>query len=188
MGNLRSVERAVRHLGFDCEVRPEVGSTDRLIIPGVGAFGAAMDRIRHQAASIQQHAASGRPLLGICLGQQMLFDRSEEHGDHRGLGLIPGSVRFLPVHAGIKVPHIGWNGLEPANGSVWPTADENQGQVYFVHSLYTECDDLSDVAAWTEHGIRFASAVRRNNVWGCQFHPEKSGEVGLAILREFLVC
>lgn len=188
MGNLRSVDRAIRHLGFDCRISGEVGDASKLVIPGVGAFGAAIARLQPQVEAIRDFAKSGMPLLGICLGQQLLFESSEELGEHCGLGLIPGRVRYLPAGAGTKVPHVGWNELIPANNNLWPTSGQAQGQVYFVHSLYTDCTDNAHVAAWTEHGIRFPSAVRHDNIWGCQFHPEKSGEVGLSILREFLAC
>ena len=126
--------------------------------------------------------------MGICLGQQLLFDRSEEQGDHEGLGLISGSVRYIPGNLGLKVPHIGWSPLTylHANGLC---AEGNTGeQVYFVHSLYTQCDDPTDIAATAEYGIEFAAAVQRENIWGTQFHPEKSSAVGLRILKNFLLC
>jgi len=147
-----------------------------------------MSRLHPLVEDIRRFAASGQPLLGICLGQQLLFDLSEEMGHHRGLGIVPGRVKYLPALNGIKVPHIGWNEIAPANHETWPASTIPSGQVYFVHSLYTDCENPKHVAAWTDHGVRFPSAIRRENVWGCQFHPEKSGEVGLAILREFLEC
>jgi glutamine amidotransferase len=188
MGNLRSVQKAVEFLGFTCRVSGEVGDCEKLIIPGVGAFGAAMQRIAPLAEAIRSYANSGRPLLGICLGQQLLFDRSEEMGSYEGLGLIPGEVKYLPRDAGVKVPHVGWSPLHvvKADGIAGPV--EEGEQVYFVHSLYTECADRGDVAAEAQYAIRFAAAVQRNNVWGTQFHPEKSGNVGLRILNGFLAC
>jgi glutamine amidotransferase len=186
MGNLRSVERAVRYLGFYPEVRSDVGVPSHLILPGVGAFGAAMRRLKPLEPDIVAFAAAGGPLLGICLGQQLLMQQSEELGDHRGLGLVPGRVRYLPRTPNIKVPHMGWNDLEPQTS--WPGSAAQGRQVFFVHSLYTDCDSAADVASWTHHGLRFPSAIRKDNIWGCQFHPEKSGEAGLDILREFLSC
>jgi len=188
VGNLGSVRRAIEHLGFECAIQPHLDGADRLIIPGVGAFGAAMERIAPMAGAIRRYAEDGKPLLGICLGQQLLFEDSEELGNHRGLGLMRGKVRYFPANTGLKVPHIGWN--EP----VWQS-DTGLGrgaapgdQTYFVHSLVTECSDPDDVAATTTYGIEFASAVMHRNIWATQFHPEKSGDVGLRILRNFLEC
>jgi imidazole glycerol-phosphate synthase subunit HisH len=188
MGNLRSVEKAVQHLGFSCSVQPHLKGADRLIIPGVGAFGAAMERLLPMRDEIRDYANSGRPLLGICLGQQLLFDRSEELGDHDGLGLIPGVVKYLPGSLGIKVPHIGWSALDITQEDGLATGLHRGEQVYFVHSLYTECANKSDVAAITTYGIEFPAAVQSGNIWGTQFHPEKSGPVGLRILQNFLQC
>lgn len=186
MGNLGSVARAVRHLGFECSVQPDLHGATRLIIPGVGAFGAAMERIAPLSGEVRAFAASGRPLLGICLGQQVLFETSEEHGSHRGLGLVPGRVMYFPRNSSLKVPHIGWNELAWTRQDGLAQGALQGEQTYFVHSLVTECEDPADVAATTDYGIRFASAVMRGNVWGTQFHPEKSGDVGLRILRNFL--
>lgn len=188
MGNLKSVERAIAHLGFPCRVQTSLEGAERLIVPGVGAFGAAMERLDPLASDIRAFAASGRPLLGICLGQQLLFEESEELGHHRGLGLLPGTVRYFPLDLGHKVPHMGWNTLRPSPSCPLFAGLAEGDQVYFVHSLVTVCRDPSDVAATTTYGIEFASAVQRGNVWGTQFHPEKSGEVGLRILRNFLTC
>lgn len=188
MGNLGSVVRAVRHLGFECEIRPNLEGAEKLIVPGVGAFGAAMERIGPLADQIRRFASQGRPILGICLGQQLFFEESEEIGTHRGLGLLRGRVRYFPEGLGVKVPHIGWN------APVWNRSDglaeggKSGDQTYFVHSLITECADPADIAATTNHGVEFVSAVMRDNVWATQFHPEKSGDVGLRILRNFLQC
>jgi glutamine amidotransferase len=189
MGNLRSVEKAVAHLGFPVRVLDEVPEdTERLIVPGVGAFGAAMERLASRREAIREFAASGKPLLGICLGQQLLFDWSEEHGRHEGLGLLRGSVRYLPRDMGLKVPHMGWSPLT-VRIPEGPMAKLGSGEhVFFVHSLHTVCEDPHDVVATAEYGLPFAAAVRRENVWGTQFHPEKSGDVGLRILRSFLEC
>lgn len=188
MGNLRSVEKAVEFLGFECAVQSNLKGASKLIIPGVGAFGAAMERIAHMAAEIRAFANSGGPLLGICLGQQLLFESSEELGAHEGLGLIAGHVRYLPQDCGLKVPQIGWNEALFRPNSKLGRGVCPDDQVYFVHSLVTDCDDPADVAATTCYGTDFASAVERGNIWGTQFHPEKSGDVGLGILRNFLEC
>ena len=188
MGNLGSVARAVRHLDYECNVQPNLDGASKLIIPGVGAFGAAMERIRPLSDSILGFAKKGKPLLGICLGQQLLFEESEEIGSHQGLGLLRGKVKYFPPNMNLKVPHIGWNELAWTASGGLASGSLNGDQVYFVHSLYTDCAEPSDVAAWTSYGIEFASAVMRGNVWGTQFHPEKSGEVGLRILRSFLEC
>ncbi|HVL39580.1 MAG TPA: imidazole glycerol phosphate synthase subunit HisH [Fimbriimonadaceae bacterium] len=188
MGNLRSVERAVRHLGFDCVIQPHLKGARRLILPGVGAFGAAMQRLEPLSGEIGAFVADGSPLLGICLGQQLLFQESEEHGRSTGLSLLPGTVRYLPPDRGLKVPHIGWNGLVPSFESRLMKGVAEGEAVYFVHSLYTACADPSDVAAEAEYIVPFAAAVERENVFGVQFHPEKSGETGLKILRNFLQC
>jgi imidazole glycerol-phosphate synthase subunit HisH len=147
-----------------------------------------MERLRPLKDEIRAFAAAGNPLLGICLGQQLLFDVSEEMGEHVGLGLVPGRVRYLPGGPGLKVPHMGWSALTPAAKADVCKEVHKGEQVYFVHSLYTSCDDLADVAATAEHGIQFPAAVQRDNVWGVQFHPEKSGDVGLRILKSFVEC
>lgn len=188
MGNLRSVEKAIHAIGFECLVQPDLRGADKLVIPGVGAFGAAMEKIGPLADEIRQFAADGKPLLGICLGQQLLFDGSDEHGRNDGLGLIPGWVKYLPTDAGLKVPHIGWSGLDYREGSWISEGGTNGEEVYFVHSLYTDCADDSHVAATASYGIEFPAAVQRDNVWGTQFHPEKSSAVGMRILKRFLSC
>lgn len=188
MGNIRSVQKALERLGADCQVRPDLTGADKLLLPGVGAFGAAMERLRPLREEIRAFAASGQPVMGICLGQQLLFDRSEELGEHEGLGLIPGRVRYLPSDKGLKVPHMGWSPLHKVDGQGLNAHLSEGEQVYFVHSLYTDCEEVRDVAAFAEYGVRFPAMVRRGNVWGAQFHPEKSGEVGLRILRSFVEC
>jgi glutamine amidotransferase len=188
MGNLRSVEKAVQFLGYTCVTQTSVKGADKLIIPGVGAFGAAMTRLAPLKEEIAAFAKDGNPLMGICLGQQLLFESSEELGEYAGLGLIAGSVKYLPSQPGLKIPQMGWNEAQFGAGSKLGQGIEPQDQVYFVHSLYTECTDPEDVAATTEYGISFPSAVEKGNIWGTQFHPEKSGDVGLRILRNFLEC
>ena len=188
MGNLRSVQKALEALGARNEISDHIGKAEKLIIPGVGAFGAAMERLTPMREEIRQFAASGKPLLGICLGQQLLFEGSEELGEHDGLGIVPGRVRYLPGDAGLKVPHVGWSGLSYRHMDGLAQGGHGGEQVYFVHSLYTDCADGKDVLATAEYGIEFPAAIMRGNVWGAQFHPEKSGAVGLRMLRKFVEC
>ncbi|RYG48327.1 imidazole glycerol phosphate synthase subunit HisH [bacterium] len=192
MGNLRSVQKAIEHVGGEAVVSTSVPSSGRLIIPGVGAFGAAMECLAPLREDIERFVQTGDPLLGICLGQQLLFESSEEFVDggsaHRGLSLIPGHVRYLHRSEGLKIPHVGWNSVQFRDAEGLGEGLEPGSSCYFVHSLITDCADPAHVLATTVYGETFASAVRRNNVWGAQFHPEKSGEVGLRMLRNFLRC
>lgn len=185
MGNLRSVEKAIDFLGYPCCVQSDLRGATKLVIPGVGAFAKAMENLGSLADEIRSFARDGMPVLGICLGQQLLFEESEEMGRARGMGLLQGRVRYLPKNEGLKVPHMGWNALK-IRDRVFLKGIDSGSQVYFVHSLYAECADPDCVAATTEYGIEFPAAVRSGNVWGTQFHPEKSGIIGLAILRNFL--
>jgi glutamine amidotransferase len=187
MGNLRSVVKAFESLGAKVRLVQDLKGVEKLVIPGVGAFGAAMERIAPLRDEIRAFANGGAPTLGICLGQQLLFDESEEMGQHTGLGLIPGRVRYLPAE-GQKVPHMGWSPLAYRRHDGL-TSDGVEGeQVYFVHSLYTECADPADIAATANYGVEFPAMVARRNVWGAQFHPEKSGSVGLRMLERFAQC
>ena len=183
MGNLRSVVKAFEALKVPVRLVERVSGIEKLVIPGVGAFGAAMERIDPLREEILAFASKGGPTFGICLGQQLLFERSEEMGEHEGLGLIAGRVRYLPSE-GRKVPHMGWSPLAYRH----EIGGEQGEQVYFVHSLYTECEDPNDVAATATYGIEFPAMVERGNVWGAQFHPEKSGAVGLRMLKRFAEC
>jgi imidazole glycerol-phosphate synthase subunit HisH len=188
INNLRSVQKAIEFLGFECRVQANLAGATKLIIPGVGAFGKAMEQVLPIADEIRAFAATGNPVMGICLGQQLLFDVSEEFGEHKGLGLVPGRVKYLPANAGLKVPHMGWSPVKFSSDSALGQGIEPTDRVFFVHSLYTECSDTKDIAATTTYGVEFPSAIQRGNVWGTQFHPEKSGDVGLRILRNFLEC
>jgi glutamine amidotransferase len=188
MGNLRSVQKALEALGAENEISPQADGADKLVIPGVGAFGAAMERLWPMKESIRAFAASGKPLLGICLGQQLLFEGSEELGEFEGLGIVPGRVRYLPAGPGLKVPHIGWSSLSYRHLDGLAQGGHPGEQVYFVHSLFTDCSDSTDVLATAEYGIEFPAAIMHGNVWGTQFHPEKSGTVGLRMLRKFVEC
>lgn len=196
VGNLRSVEKAFAALGHRAEVTDDpqrIRAADRVVLPGVGAFGAAMEALRAHGleAVTREAAASGRPLLGICLGMQLLLSESEEIGCHRGLDLVPGRVlRFDERNLGdaargVKVPQIGWNALHfPRPSPLFAGLDEG-AMVYFVHSYYCAPDDALAVAAETEFIAPYCSALARKNLFGVQFHPEKSGAVGLKILDNF---
>jgi imidazole glycerol-phosphate synthase subunit HisH len=189
MGNLRSVEKAIQAVGGQCEIRDSIGSCEKLIIPGVGAFGAAMERLEPLKQEIQAFAASGAPLLGICLGQQLLFESSQEMGEFTGLEIIGGTVKYFERKPGLKIPHIGWSALSYQRDGALAEGGCNGEQVYFVHSLHTQCADPADVLATAEYGDQtFAAAVCRGNVWGAQFHPEKSSSIGLRMLRKFVEC
>lgn len=192
MGNLRSVEKAVQSLGGEVAIQDSLAGASRLILPGVGAFGAAMQRLAPLADIIRGWAREGRPLLGICLGQQLLFERSQEMGTYHGLGLLPGEVRYFPADLregdqALKVPHMGWNELEPQQTEGLLAGIAPGDMVYFVHSLYTACEEPSFVAATTRYGLTYASAIQAKNVWAAQFHPEKSGAIGKRILNNFLL-
>ena len=188
MGNLHSVSKAIERLGYEAAVTSDpdaVASARGVILPGVGAFGDAMRELRRTGLgdAVRQFARSGKPLLGICLGMQLLFSRSEEHGDHEGLDLLPGKVvRFRGPY---KVPHMGWNRLtferpHPLFEGLEP------GHVYFVHSYYAVPERRDDLLATTDYFQPVAAIVGRDNVLGMQFHPEKSGMFGIRLLGKFL--
>ncbi len=193
MGNLRSVEKAFHKVGMDgafVTADPaEVASADKAVLPGDGTFDQTMHSLRRSGTDrvVLEFAASGRPFLGICVGMQVLLTASEE-GEQgvTGLNLVPGRVKRFPAGTGIKVPQIGWNTLEFAPQS--PLGVDLPGaspMAYFLNSYYCIPDSSADSAATTEYGLPFCSALHRGNVWATQFHPEKSGPVGLAILRNF---
>ena len=188
VGNLRSVYMAFRRLGVEARVTAdpaEVRAARALVLPGVGAFGDAMQSLQalHLAQPIVDAVNQGIPFLGICLGLQLLFEASEEMGEHRGLGLLAGRVRRFP--AGLTVPHMGWNQIHQANGTPLWRGVPDHSHVYFVHSYYADAEERAAVAAWTDYGIDYASAVARGNLYAIQFHPEKSQDVGERILRNF---
>jgi len=191
VGNLFSLQCSLRAIGAKVEVTGDpkaIHAADKLILPGVGAFGDAATLLRRDGLDqiICQEANGGKPLLGICLGMQMLLDYSTEYGTHSGLGLIHGSVQPIrgAVPAEYKVPHIGWNALHfPRKSPLFRYVSEGEC-VYFVHSFYA-ADCAESVAATTEYGSELTAAVAAGHVYGVQFHPEKSGKTGLAILRAF---
>ena len=192
VGNLFSVKRSFAAIGKEAVVTadPEViRSADRLILPGVGAFADAAAKLQNSGMAdlVKEQAAAGKPIMGICLGMQLLFEKSYEYGEHQGLGLIPGAVKPIAdvIPADYKVPHIGWNALSFVGEKSRLFRYLNEGDcVYFVHSYYaTDCGDA--VTATAEYGAPITASVEMGNVYGCQFHPEKSGEVGLSILKAF---
>ena len=192
VGNLFSLESSFRFIGKDAELTADaekIRSAERLILPGVGAFADAARKLRESglAEVVLDEARAGKPLLGICLGMQMLFERSYEYGEHAGLGLIKGSVKPMRdiIPADMKIPQIGWNSLKFHGEKNELLKYVSEGDfVYFVHSYYgADCD--SSLIASTDYGTQITAAVAAGNVYGTQFHPEKSGEVGLNILRAF---
>lgn len=194
IGNLRSAEKALQKVGGDARLTRDaslVADADAVVLPGVGAFGACMDALRGAGLEDVVHdaVASGRPFLGICVGMQMLFDDSEENPEARGLGVIPGSVRWIPP--GVKRPQMQWNRLsmvrpDPVLDGPDLAASVDGPWVYFVHSLHGVPRDANDVVATCEYGSTLNAVFRRGNVSATQFHPEKSGRSGLALLRNFV--
>lgn len=191
VGNLFSLKSSFAAIGYDALVTsdPEVlRAADRLILPGVGAFGDAAQKLKASGLGevLCEQAAKGKPIMGICLGMQLLFEKSYEYGVHEGLGLISGSVRPISevIPKDYKIPHIGWNALKFKRKSPIFKYLKDGDHVYFVHSFYAaDCEDA--VIADAEYGAELTAAVQNGNVYGCQFHPEKSGNVGLNILRAF---
>ena len=191
VGNLFSLNSSLEMIGAESIVTadPDVlRSADKILLPGVGAFEDAAGKLRESglAELLKELAAEGKPLLGICLGMQMLFEKSYEYGEHEGLGLIPGNVRPIRdvIPEDYKIPHIGWNGLHLKQENPLFRYVKEGDCVYFVHSFYAaDCDDA--VIATAEYGAELTAAVAKGNVYGCQFHPEKSGNVGLSILKAF---
>ncbi|GAA4864390.1 imidazole glycerol phosphate synthase subunit HisH [Paenibacillus vulneris] len=188
MGNLHSVSKAVERLGYEAVItsdEQQIMAADGAILPGVGAFGDAMEHLRESQLDgvVKRYAESGKPLLGICLGMQLLFSRSEEHGSHEGLNLLPGSV--VRFRGSYKVPHMGWNRLQFVQSSPLFKGIE-QGHVYFVHSYHVQPEQPSDLLATTDYYQQVTAIVGRNQIYGMQFHPEKSGSTGMKLLGNFL--
>lgn len=191
VGNLFSLRSSLRAIGIDADYTgnpAEIRKADKLILPGVGAFRDAREALRSTGLDqvVQEEAGKGKPLMGICLGMQMLFDRSYEYGEYEGLGLIPGEI--VPMEGRIPkdlpIPHIGWNELMLKQPSPLMKNTANGDYVYFVHSYYAETP-AEYVIVTTDYGVEMTAAVQKDNVSGCQFHPEKSSEVGLSILKAF---
>lgn len=185
-GNLRSISNGFRKLGCDVEITDDVeriADADHLVLPGVGAFGSAMENIRPFEKVILEHIEEDKPFMGICLGQQLLMSESEESRDVKGLGVFKGSTKYLPVD--LKIPHMGWNRLDVLRDN--PVLEDVDGKYfYFVHSYHVVPEDETVIAATTDYGVDVAASLRRNNVFSTQFHPEKSGKDGLMILKNFI--
>ncbi len=191
MGNLHSVRKALEAVGAQAEATSDpdvVRTAERVILPGVGAFADAAAELRRTGlgAAFVESVRAGKPCLGVCLGLQLLFDASEEDGLHEGLGLLPGRVVEFPAAPGLKVPHMGWNTLEISGDPPLLRGLGPDPSVYFVHSYYARAAENSDVVAVSEHGVVFPAVVARDNLYACQFHPEKSQRVGLSIYANFL--
>lgn len=189
-GNLMSVKKALDYLGQESVItrdKEKLLLADKVILPGVGAFSDAMEKLKSYGLIevIREIIAKGTPFLGICLGLQLLFERSDEAPGVEGLSIFNGSINRIPDAQGIKIPHMGWNSLEIKQGAKLFKEIPNQSYVYFVHSYYLKADDETVVAATTEYGVNIHASVEKDNVFACQFHPEKSGEVGLTILKNF---
>ncbi len=189
-GNLQSVKKALDFIGAESVItdNPEViNACDKILLPGVGSFGDAMNSMTEKGLveTVKQNALSGKPFLGICLGLQLLFEESEESPGVKGLGIFKGKIKKFPSDMRLKIPHIGWNSLSiKQNDTIFKGIPENS-YVYFVHSYYLHAEDEKDVATVTNYGINFHSAVGKDNIFATQFHPEKSGDVGLQILKNF---
>lgn len=189
-GNIQSVMKALRHIGCDCVLTndPEIISgANGAILPGVGSFGDCMDNIEKSNLTqvIKSYANSGKPFMGICLGLQLLFPKSEESPDATGLSLLKGTITKIPAKEGIKVPHMGWNSLNIRKHDGLFKGIEGNPYVYFVHSYYLTAEDKDIVSAETFYSTEIHAAVQYKNIHATQFHPEKSGDVGLKILKNF---
>lgn len=189
-GNLKSVEKALISLGEEVVVSrdsSEIMQADKVILPGVGSFGDAMNNLDRFGLvdTIKNVTAKGTPFLGICLGLQLLFKESEETPGAEGLDILPGRILKIPAKEGYKIPHMGWNSLDIREGAKLFKGIKNDPYVYFVHSYYLKADDEAIVAASTEYTTHIHASVERDNVFACQFHPEKSSEIGLKILKNF---
>lgn len=190
-GNIKSVEKSLLFLGAEAVLTRDPGEilrADHIILPGVGAFGDAMEKLHRYGLVevIREAAGRGIPFLGICLGLQLMFESSEESPGVEGLSLLPGKIVKIPAEGGLKIPHIGWNSLTyPNQGRLFRGITENS-YVYFVHSYYLQAKEPSIVTAATEYGVTIHASVEKGNVFACQFHPEKSSDVGLTILKNFI--
>ncbi len=189
-GNIQSVSKALRHIGCDCFVtreREEILKADAAVLPGVGSFGDTVDSLNKFGIkdTAVEFIKSGKPFLGICLGLQLLFPESEESPGAQGLGVFEGSITKIPNGGGLKIPHMGWNSISINKDSRLFAGIADNPYVYFVHSYFLHAADRKIVAAQTEYGVTIDAAIECGNVFATQFHPEKSGDVGLRILKNF---
>lgn len=190
-GNIKSVEKALLLLGQEVKITDhaqEILSADKVVLPGVGAFGDAMNNLNRRGlvSVIREVTEKGTPFLGICLGLQLLFERSDEAPGIEGLGILPGEILRIPHKEDLKIPHMGWNSLHLEHGGRLFRDIPEQSYVYFVHSYYLKAREEEIVKASTEYGVHIHASVEKGNVFACQFHPEKSSEVGLQILKNFV--
>ncbi len=190
-GNVRSVQKALKFIGAECEItndKDKIMNADGAILPGQGAFGDCISSIRSREieSTVKDFMNSGKPFLGICVGLQLLFEESEESEGVKGLSVFKGKIKRIPNGEGLKIPHMGWNSLELRDKSGIFKGISDKPYVYFVHSYYLDAEDKSIVSAQTEYGVKIDAAVSSGNVFATQFHPEKSGDVGLQILRNFV--
>lgn len=189
-GNIQSVSKALAHIGCEAFItrdKDKILKADGAVLPGVGSFGDTMDTMIEYGIkdTVIEYTKSGKPFLGICLGLQLLFPKSEESPDAKGLGIFDGSITKIPSGEGLKIPHIGWNSLDIKKSDGLFKGIGKNPYVYFVHSYFLNASDKSIVSAQTEYGVTIDAAVEKGNVYATQFHPEKSGETGLKILRNF---
>lgn len=189
-GNIKSVEKALAYLGEEyitTGVPEEIYNADKIILPGVGAFGDAMEKLENKglAQAVKKAAKDNKPLLGICLGLQLLFESSDEMPGIKGLGILKGKILAIPKKEGYKIPHMGWNSISIKKESRLFKDIPDNSYVYFVHSYYLKADNEEDVAASTEYITHIHAAAEHGNIFACQFHPEKSGDTGLKILKNF---
>lgn len=190
-GNIKSVEKALLLLGQDVKITDngqEILSADKVVLPGVGAFGDAMGNLKRRGLVpvLRETAQKGIPFLGICLGLQLLFERSDEAPGVEGLGILPGEILRIPPKEGLKIPHMGWNSLHLEHGGRLFENVPEQSYVYFVHSYYLKAREEEIVKASAEYGVHIHASVEKGNVFACQFHPEKSSDTGIQILKNFV--
>ena len=190
-GNIKSVEKALQKLGADVVITKDADvilNAEKVILPGVGAFGDAMSNLKRYGLDdvIRQVVAKGTPFLGICLGLQLLFERSDETPGVEGLGILKGEILRIPDKDDLKIPHMGWNSLHLQHGGRLFAGLEEQSYVYFVHSYYLKAEEEEIVKATTDYSVNIQASVEKGNVFACQFHPEKSSDVGLRILKNFV--
>lgn len=190
-GNIKSVEKAMNYLGQEAVItrdRDVILASDKVILPGVGAFGDAMEKIKeyHLTNVIYDVVEQKKPFLGICLGLQLLFESSEESKGVAGLGVLKGDIVRIPAKQGLKIPHMGWNTIQMKEDATLFQGISKDAYVYFVHSYYLKAKEIEDVAATTFYSTEIHAAVEHDQVFACQFHPEKSGTVGLKILENFV--